>query len=90
MASDLDLFLVGLPSAAAAEAKLAALVEALQRAGREAGVQERILERRPGTLTVTSPHPHRPVQVVLKINRSPEQVRAAAEERVRSAAASLR
>jgi hypothetical protein len=74
MGSDVDLFLLGLPSAAAAETKLRQLVEALQRAGREAGVEERILERRPGTLTVTSPYPHRPVQIVLKVNRSESQL----------------
>ena len=72
--SDLDLFIHGLPTAAAGDAKLREVVAALERAGREAGVASRIFERRAQTLTVVSEHPHRPVQIILKLYRSAAQV----------------
>lgn len=65
--SDIDIFIYGLPPVFA-EAKMRQIVRALECAGSENNVAIRILERRTGSVTVQSPWPNRPVQIVLKIN----------------------
>ena len=72
--SDLDLFIHGLPTAAAGDAKLREVVAAIERAGAEAGVEARVFERRAQTLTVVSEYPHRPIQIIIKLYRSAAQI----------------